>query len=107
MRDRCFFTDQFEHPWASAACSEATKQSENNDGGSSPNEDIWCIGGVLRSQGEISLQAHLPPHSDGQQDHACELKETAGRFSSGIKEPKRKMRVFRAVPDTKPKIKGS
>lgn len=86
------FTDQFEHPWAAPARSEATEEAENNDGGSSPNEDIWCIGALVRSQGQIGLQAHLPPHPDRQQDHACELKETAGRVSSSIKEPQRKMR---------------
>lgn len=72
----CTITDQFEHPRAAAACGEAAEQSENNDGGSGPDEDIWCIGALLRQQQEIGLQAHLPPHPDGQQDHACELRET-------------------------------
>lgn len=67
------FTDQFEHPWAAAARRKAAEQPKNNDGGSSPDEDIWCIGAFLRCQGEIGLQAHLAPHPDGQQDHACEL----------------------------------
>lgn len=84
----CTFTDQFEHPWAAAARSEAAEQSENNDGGSGPDEDIWCIGALLRRQGEIGLQAHLPPYPDGQQDHACELRKMAGHVSSSIKESK-------------------
>lgn len=90
MLESWSFTDQFEHPWAAPARSEATEEAENNDGGSSPDEDIWCIGALVRSQGQIGLQAHLPPHPDRQQDHACELKETAGRVSSSIKEPQEK-----------------
>lgn len=89
QRAHCTFTDQFEHPWAAAARSEAAEQSENNDGGSGPDEDIWCIGALLRGQREIGLQAHLPPHPDSQQDHACELKKTTGRVSSRSEEPQR------------------
>lgn len=69
-------TDQFEHPRAAAACSKAAEQAKNNDGGSGPDEDIWCIGALLRNQREIGLQTHLPPHTNSQQDHACELKST-------------------------------
>ncbi len=100
----CTFTDQFEHPRAAAARGEAAEQSENNDGGSGPDEDIWCVGALLRGQGEIGLQAHLPPHADRQQDHTCELKTTAGRVGSGIKEPKREMSRFSGPPQTQ-KIK--
>lgn len=75
----CSLTHQFEHPRAAAACSEAAKQPENNDGGSGPDEDIWCIGGALIGiQGEVGLQAHLPPHPNGQQDHTCDLRRRAG-----------------------------
>ena len=102
------FTDQFEHPWAAAARGEAAEQSENNDGGSGPDEDIWRIGALLRRQRQVGLQAHLPPHPDSQQDHACELKKTAGWVSAGIKEPKTEMNRFvRAVCLTQnPRLKA-
>lgn len=77
---RAWSTDQFEHPWAAAACGKAAKQPEDNDGGSGPDEDIWGIGALVRRHGQIGLQTHLPPYSDGQQDHSCELK-TAGSVS--------------------------
>lgn len=82
----CSFTDQFEHPRAAAACGEAAEQSEDNDDGSGPDEDIWRVGALLSSQGEIGLQAYLPPHANGQQDHACDLETTEGRVSSSIKD---------------------
>ncbi len=90
----CTFTDQFEHPRAAAACRKTAKQSENNDGGSGPDEDIWRIGAFLGGQGEIVLQAHLPPHADGQQDYTCELRETAGRVSCSMEATERS-RFFR------------
>lgn len=80
------FTDQFEHPRAATACGEAAEQSEYNDDGSGPDEDIWRGGAFLNSQGEIGLQAYLPPHANGQQDHACDLETTGGRVSSSIKD---------------------
>lgn len=70
------YTDQFQHPWATTACGEATKQAKNNNDGSGSDEDIWCVSALFRSQGEIGLQAHLPPHSNGQEDHPCELGES-------------------------------
>lgn len=69
-------TDQLQHPWATAACSEATKQAKNDDDGSSPDEDIWCVGALLRGQLEISFQAHLPPYSNCQKDNPCKLGES-------------------------------
>ena len=87
------FTDQFEHPRVAAARSEAAEQSENNDDGSGPDEDIWCIGALLRRQREIGLQAHLPPHPDRQQDHACELKKTAGRVRGRASKSLRERRA--------------
>lgn len=104
------FTDQFEHPRAAAARSEASEQSENNDDGSGPDEDIWCIGALLRRQREIGLQAHLPPHPDSQQDHACELRKTAGRVRGRASKSLGERRagfVRGCLPDTRPKIKGS
>lgn len=67
-------THQLEHPRAAAARGEAAKQAEDDDGGPSPDEDIWRVGAFLGRQREVGLQAHLPPHAHGQQDHACELK---------------------------------
>lgn len=75
------FSDQFEHPWAAAARRKAAEQPKNNDGGSSPDEDIWCVGALLRRQGEIGLQVHLAPHPDSQQDHACYLRRRQQRES--------------------------
>lgn len=69
-------TDQFEHPRAAAARGEAAEQAKDDDGGPGPDENIWRVGAFLRHQREIGLQADLPPHADGQQDHACELKIT-------------------------------
>lgn len=75
-------TDQFEHPWATAARGEAAKQSKNNNDGSGPDKHIWRIGALLRRQREVGLQAHLPPDPDRQQDHTCELREDSrGRHS--------------------------
>lgn len=71
-------TDQFEHPRAAAARGEASEQAEDDDGGPRPDEDVRRVGAFLRRQREIGLQADLPPHAHGQQDHACEL-EVAGR----------------------------
>lgn len=73
---RCGATDQLEHPRAAAARGEAAEQAEDDDGGSGPDENVRRVGAVLRRQREIGLQTHLPPHADGQQDHACELKIT-------------------------------
>lgn len=78
-------TDQFEHPRAAAARGEAAKQSKNNDGGSRPDEDIWRIGALVRRQSQVGLQAHLAPDPDGQQDHACKLRGTAGGVSRSVR----------------------
>lgn len=88
----CSFTDQFEHPRAATACGEAAEQSEDNDDGSGPDEDIWRVGALLSSQGEKGLQAYLPPHANGQQDHACDLETTEERVSSSIKDQQRNAR---------------
>lgn len=84
---------QFEHPWAAAACSEAAEQSENNDDGSGPDEDIWCIGALLRGQSEVGLQAHLPPHADRQQDHACEPENEAVGDEKGLQAGDHRLRL--------------
>lgn len=70
------FTDQFEHPRTAAARGEAAKQSEYNDDGSSPDEDIWRVGALISNQGDVGLQAHLPPHTNSQQDDTCDLEIT-------------------------------
>lgn len=75
-----FLAHQFQHPWASSACGEAAKQPENNNDGSGPDQDVRRVGAVLRDEGEVGLQADLPPDPDSQQDHTCELSETPPPF---------------------------
>lgn len=75
----CSSADQFEHPGAAAARGEAPEQSEDNDDGSGADEDVRRVGALLGGQREVGLQAHLPPHADGQQDHSRELEATRGR----------------------------
>lgn len=48
-------SNQFQHPWTPTACGETAEQAKDDDDGSGPNENIWCIGGVLSVEVEIWL----------------------------------------------------
>lgn len=64
---------QLQHPRASSAGGEASKQAKNNDDGSRANEDIRGVGGVVRDQGDVRAQHQLPPYSHRKQDGSCYL----------------------------------
>lgn len=67
-------TYQFQHPWASTACSKASKQAKNDNGGASSDEHIGSICGVLSNKGDIGAQSEFAPDSNSQQDHPSDLK---------------------------------
>lgn len=64
---------QLQHPWASSAGGEASKQAKNNDDGSRANEHIRGVGGVVGYQGDVGAQHQLPPYSHRKQDGSCYL----------------------------------
>ena len=55
-------SNQFQHPRTASACGKTAEQAKDDDDGSGPDENIWCIGAVLCVKVEIGLQAHLTPY---------------------------------------------
>lgn len=66
---------QFQHPWATTACSKASKEAKDNDSGASSDEHVRSICGVLSNKGDIGAQSELSPDSNSQQDHSSDLKK--------------------------------
>lgn len=69
---------QLQHPWASSAGGEASKQAKNDDDGSCANEHIRGVGGVVGYQGDVGAQHQLAPYSHRKQDGSRYLSVRGG-----------------------------
>lgn len=47
---------QLQHPWASSAGGEASKQAKDDDDSPGANEDVRGVGGVISDQGDVRAQ---------------------------------------------------
>lgn len=78
------WTYQFQHPWATTACSKASKEAKNNNSGAGSDEHIGGICGILSNEGDVGAQSKLSPDSNSQQDHPSDLQmkeKTAWNYS--------------------------
>ena len=64
---------QLEHPWATLACGQATKEAEEKDDGARANENIWSCCITFSNQVHIWTKAQLAPYSDSQEDKTGDL----------------------------------
>lgn len=51
-----FVSHQLQHPWASSAGGEASKQAKDDDDSPGANEDVRGVGGVISDQGDVRAQ---------------------------------------------------
>lgn len=80
---------QFQHPWASSAGGEASKQAKNDDDSPGADEDVRGVGGVVSDQRDVRPEHQLPPYSYCQQDGSCYLKGGGGEMDETDKEQTR------------------